>query len=387
MRRRAAASVVLTAAIFVGCGSQRKCVNEDDDDDSRSGLHVGGFALGANGIGYLTGYAAFATCDGRYFGGPRAFAVDAVRQTARTIVLEDIDPGKVVVRSDGNAAVLMTYRDPQGYQDPLVPPGFLSLDGLTPTLVPLDDALDIQPADSGVIASAGSGGSWIIDYGAVDAEQLLAQGSDCGAQAAGRLLICGNDEVQVFDSSGLLVTTLPFSDPPLFVGGTVDLGVVISGTTLAIVRDDALESTVALPNSTENEWIVYGWVSDDSRYAVVRYQQSFQLVDLTVPAVTSSIETPYFPVTDVMFSGSKAIVLTGVEMYVFDYDTGTVVWSDDWPTGGLDQIERLSESTFVVASSQNYYLRFEPGDSASRVFTLYDLSSGWGDSWDLTVEE
>lgn len=382
--RGATICLVLTGALFVGCGPDRKCVNGDADVDSRDGLSVGGFAIAKNGLGYLTGQVSFVTCDGRHSGGARAFAVDSLARTAQTIVLEEIDPGKVIVRSDGNAGILMAYRDAFGFGGS-IPLGVFSLNGLTPSLVPLgNEVLDIQPTDSGVIASAGSGGSWMVEQGTGDAQHVLTQASRCGAEGAGRLLLCSDGGVVVLDSSGSIVTTLFFTPPPVFVGGVADLGFVIAGTSLALIRDDAVESTIALGNSPD-----YGWISEDSPYAVVRSQQSFQLIDLAVPSVTWSFDTPYFPVTDVAFSGTKAIVLTGAETSLFDFGTGSSEWLRESSTGrvGLDLIERLSDSTFVLATSQNHYTRFEPGDSAARVFTLYDLDTGFGESWSLTVEE
>lgn len=172
--------------------------------------------------------------------------------------------------------------------------------------------------------------------------------------------------------------------PPTFLAGTLGIAIAIAGTNLAIIRADAVEDVVTLPDAPD-----YGWLSADGRFAVVRSVGSYQLIDLDQRLVQWNIETPSFPLTDAAFAGDAAIVTAGDGVTRFDFDRRNAEILAESSTGllGLDQVEHVSGGTFVIATSRNYYSRFEPGDAARDAFRLYDLDAGFSDAWDLVIAE
>ncbi len=181
----------------------------------------------------------------------------------------------------------------------------------------------------------------------------------------------------------MLVTQIAFPDPPRFVGGADGVGVVLYGSSLAIIRGDVVNQVVDLGGDEPD----YAWISDDSRYAVARSTTRGHLVTLD-DGTWSSFE-PTFPLRDVAFIGSQAFVTTGAQDWMGEFDFSTGVWSTIFAPslGMISQVEVTGSGRIAAAFSSPFYLTFVPGDVVYGAIAVYDIVSGWEQPIDIVVEQ
>lgn len=361
-------ALILVAAIS-GLAAASSCSKRDGpcegvDSEFEPGLDATGFSLGTNGRGYLSTIRRIGDCSGRTEGW--IYALDANARTSTAIPV-DFWPGKTSARKDGAIGVVMGYRDQLGLVGN-APLGLVRLSDSEVSLIALGDvAWDFQETSEGWLVSAGGGGSWHVDL-AGEATPFEIGPSYCGNQVGGVLLLCSAPGITVIDSNGTIGSPIALADPPTYVAATGSSALAFSGSSAAIIRNLVLDTQYMVGFST---W--RAWMSPDGDHAFINGSSAYWLrLDGSVPVEYGP------PLTDVAFTGTNALLLFGENRRMVSFNLVTesveIVYAPPL-TGFLDQIEQIGPRQFLVVAG---------GGGAT--FLVYDLDTGWGDSWFIELE-
>ena len=360
----------MIAVTMVACSPSKECDHNGDfyenvDYEKRTflpGFHLGGFALGSNGRGYLSGVVGFGSCRGEYEG--VLFAVDTMTFEAERVEIE-FWPGRVTAWPDGDRAFLEEYSPESGqsFGEGSAPPGAESPPWDDLVLAEGDQLTIVEPtvgrfrpAPGGWVASSDET-SYFVDYRPAF-DPLPATPSHCGAFGTGRYLLCENEAIRIVaqDQSALGLLLL-LDELPLEVVGNETVGLVLYSTSAGVIRNDAIESEIGLGTQVQG---YRAWLSPDGSEAIVAAHVPV-VNRLDLETGTAELISSDLRIRDVLYIGTSAVLSFG------EIETS--------PSGLVRAIPRV----LPVPD------RFRRGDSLEVIATWNDAAQEW-EPWSLVFE-